>query len=363
MPQLSSYRRARRRSRRQLLIIGASALLVVVLLVGGVTQIGPQSSPYNASVNRSFAAQGGIVVRQSNATGATLRRLMRNMQHRDSRTVQAQLDIVTAQADREAAAAENLATPVTPGGEQGAFASVLTARDEAAREIRSAYDGLLGLRPLPVTGAPGAEAEVAASPTLLSSAQATTRLTAAGTILTSADRKYGSLRRALPRLDGHARLPGSRWVTNATLWQSGPIANQVQLVSSSLPMTHRLVLRVVKVTPPALPSPTGAATPGLSVLSPTTSVVVQVVLSNLGSVDEPHASVHYQLTPQTTGTTVTITRTSGLAAAGSVSLPPVSFTVKPGTSYQLTVAIAVPPGQTDPVGTATSEVLRIAPGT
>ncbi len=363
MPPLTSYRRARRRSRRQVLIIGAGALLVVALLVGGVTQIGPRSSPYDASVNHSFAAQGAIVVKQSNATGATLRRLIHNTQNGDRRTLQAQLDIVTAQADREAAAAQILAAPTTPGGVQGAFAAVFADRDEAARRIRSAYDGLLGLRPLPVAGAPGTDAQVVAAPTLLSSVQATNRIAAAGTILSGADRTYRSLRRALLALPGHARLPASRWVTNASVWQPASIASQVQLVSSSLPATHRLVLRVVKVTPPALPSPTGAATPGLSVLSPTTRVLVQVVLSNLGSVDEPHASVQFQLTPQPTGTTVTITRTTGLAAAGSVSLAPVAFTVKPGTSYQLTVAIVLPAGQTDPTGTAVGEVLQIAPGT
>ncbi len=364
MPPLTSYRRARRRSRRQLLIIGACALLVAAVLVGGVTQIGRQSSPFDTSVNRSFAAQGAIVVQQSNATGATLRRLMGNIQNLDRRTLQARLDIVTAQADKEATAAANLATPVTPGGVQGAFATVFAEREQAARAIRSSYDGLLGLRPLPVAGAPGGQSDVvAAAPTLLSSAQATDQIAAAGTILTRADHSYSSLRRALPRLAGHARLPASRWITDATVWQSGPIATQVQLVSSSMPVTHRLVLRVVKVTPPALPSPTGAATPGVSTLSPTTRVLVQVVLSNLGSVDEPHASVQFQLVPQPTGTAVTVTRTSSLAPAGSVSLPPVSFAVKPGTSYQLNVAIVVPQGQTDPTGTALSEVLQIAPST
>ncbi len=365
MPPLSTSRRARRRSRRQLLIIGACALVVVALLVGGVTQIGRQSSPFDASVNRSFAAQGSIVVQQSNATAATLRGLMTSMQNRDRRALQAQLDIVTAQADQQAAAAENLATPVTPGGVQGAFATVFADRARAVRGIRAAYDGLLGLHPLPVSGAPGADAVVVATPTSLSSAQAADQIAAAGTLLTNADRRYRSLRRALPRLAGHARLPASRWVNSATVWQPGPIASQVQLVYSSptLQMTHRLVLSVVKVTPPALPSPTGVATPGLSVLSPTTQILVQVVLTNLGSVDEPHASVQFQLTPQPTGTAVTIGRTSGLAAAGSVSLSPVPFTVKPGTSYQLTVAVVLPAGQTDPTGTSLTEVLQIAPST
>ena len=133
MSPLTSHRRARRRSRRQVLIIAACALVVVALLIGGVTQIGPQSGPFDASVNRSFAAQGAIVVQQSNATGATLRRLMANMQNQDRQTLQAQLDAVTAQADQEAAAAENLATPATPGGVQGAFATVFAQRDRATR--------------------------------------------------------------------------------------------------------------------------------------------------------------------------------------------------------------------------------------
>jgi hypothetical protein len=142
------------------------------------------------------------------------------------------------------------------------------------------------------------------------------------------------LRRALTRLAGHARLPASKWITATDDWQSGPIATEVELVTSSttLEVPPRLVLRVVKVTPPALPSPTGAATSGLSVLSPTTTVLVQVVLSNL-------------------------------AAAGSVSLPPASFKVKPGTNYQLTVAVVLPAGQTDATGTSLSEVLQIAPST
>ncbi len=365
MPPLSTYRRARRRSRRQRLIIGACVLLVLALLVGGVTQIGSQSGPFDASVNRSFAAQGATVVQQSDATGATLRRLMRDMQNQDRGTLQAQFDTLTAQADQEAVAAENLATPVTPGGVQSAFATVFAARAQATRNIRTAYDGLLGLRPLPVAGAPGAEAEVVAAPALLPSAQAADQIVAAGTILANADRSYRSLRHALPQLAGHARLPASRWVTTTAAWQPGPVATQVQLVSTSpsLRMTHRLVLSVVNVTPPALPSPTGVATPGLSVLSPTTQVVVQVVLTNLGSVDEPHASVQFQLTPQPTGTAVTMTKSSGLAAARSVSLPPASFTVKPGSSYQLTVAVVLPAEQTDQTGTSLSEVLQIAPST
>jgi hypothetical protein len=365
MPPLSTHRRARRRSRRRLITLSACVLIVVALLVGGVTQIGRQSGPFYASVNRSFAAQATTLIKESNNTSVSLRRLMKDVQSQDRRTLQAGLDTLTAQADQEEAAAENLASPSAPGDVPGEFAAVLAERADAVHSVRSALDGLLGLGPLPIAGSPGAEVTILAPPTNVSSTQATDRIVAAGMVLVRADRSYATLRRALTRLAGHARLPASTWITATDDWQSGPIATEVELVTSSttLEVTHRLVLRVVKVTPPALPSPTGAATPGLSVLSPTTSVLVQVVLSNLGSVDEPHASVQFQLTPQPTGTAVTITRTAGLAAAGSVSLPQASFKVKPGANYQLTVAVVLPPGQADATGTSLSEVLQIAPST
>ncbi len=373
MPPLSPHRRARKRSRRRLIVFLVCTVVVVALLVGGVTQIGRRSDPFYVSVNRSFATQATTVVHESNATGAMLRTLLRNMQDRDRQSLQAELDIVAAQANLEAAAAENLASPVTPGGVQVQFAHVFSQRDLAVRAFRSALDGLLGLRPLPVAGAPGATTVIPAPPALLSSTLAAARITAAGTVLSRSDRSYRSLRHSLRSLDGHARLPSSRWVTSATAWQAGPVATAVELVNASttLAATPRLVLSVVKVTPPALPSPSGVATPGLSVLSPTNSVLVQVVLTNLGSVNEPHASVQLQLTPQPggtdtgagTGAGVTITRTAGIAAAGSVSLPPASFKVKPGTNYQLTVGVVLPAGQVDVTGASLSEVLQVAPTT
>jgi hypothetical protein len=128
-------------------------------------------------------------------------------------------------------------------------------------------------------------------------------------------------------------------------------------------VSHQLILSVVQVTPPALPSPTGAATPSVSVLSPTTAVVLNVVVTNMGSVDEPHTVVNFSLAPQPAGTAATASRRTALAASRSTSLAPVSFKVKPGHSYQLTVAIALPAGQAPTAQTSVSEVLQIAPST
>jgi hypothetical protein len=371
MPPLSTHRRARRRSRAGRLVLLGCAAVVLALVIGGVTQVGRQSDPFYTSVNRSFATQAAAVVQQSNATGASLRHLLATMQNQDRRTLQANLDTLTTQADQESAAADALNSSASPGDVQGQFATVISQRAQAVRNFRSAIDGLLGMHPLPIAGARNfsatATATATATPALLPTAQVTGRIAAAGKALVTADSDYRSLRRSLVHMAGHARLPSSRWVTvaEANAWQPGPVATQVQVVqaSHSLQATHRLVLRVVKATPPALPPANGVATPALSVLSPTTKVVLQVVISDLGSVDEPHASVQFTLTPQPSGAAVTVTRSAPVAAAGSVSLAPASFKVKPGMSYQLTVAIVLPAGQTDASGSSLSETLQIAPGT
>jgi hypothetical protein len=364
MSPLSTHRRARRRSRSRRLVLPVGAFIVLTVIVGGVTQVGHQSGPFYASVDRSFSTQAAAVVEQSNATGASLRSLMTHPQDGDRRSLQADLDTLTAQAEQEAAGAEALATPVSPGDVQGRFAAVFAARAQALKDFRSALDGLLGMHPFPPVGAPKT-ATITATPALLSSTQATDQIAAAGSTLAHSDSDYRSLRSSFPHLAGHAHLPRSQWVTSANVWQPAPVAASLALVSASpsLKVTHRLVLRVVKVTPPALPPANGVVTPALSVLSPTQAVAVQVVISNLGSVDEPKASVQFVLTPQPSGAAVTLTRTAPVAAAGSVSLAPASFEVKPGSSYQLTVAIILPTGQTDVSGALVSETLQIAPST
>jgi hypothetical protein len=367
MPPLSTHRRARRRSRAGRLVLLGCAAVVLALVIGGVTQVGSQSGAFYTSVNRSFSTQAAALVQQSNQTGTSLRHLLADLPNQDRPGLQANLDTLTTQADQQAANAGNLDSPASPGDVQGQFAAIISRRAQAVRQVRSAIDGLLGTHPLPIAGTPNAADTAPSTPAVLPPDQVTTEIARAGTVLVAADRDYRLLRRSLVRLAGHARLPASRWVpaADAGAWQPGPLAAQVQLVqtSPSLQATHRLVLRVVKVTPPALPPANGVATPALSVLSPTNRVALQVVISNLGSVDEPHASVQFALSPPPPGAAVTVNRSAAVAAEGSVSLAPVTFKVKPGMSYQLTVAIVLPAGQTDPTGTSLIETLQIAPGT
>ena len=68
-----------------------------------------------------------------------------------------------------------------------------------------------------------------------------------------------------------------------------------------------MVLRTVRLNPPALPTPQGAPS-NVSVLSPTSQIGVTVVLANQGTVDEPHASVRFTLANQSSGATASRSR-------------------------------------------------------
>jgi hypothetical protein len=287
------------------------------------------------------------------------------MQTDDRATLQAALDSVVLQTSQQAARANALGVPHTPGDPGKELTVALTDRADAVNQVRSAIDGLLGMHPLPVAGTSLDGATGAQSPTLLSATEATDRIAGAGELLARSDSAYDAARRALAGAAGHARIPASVWIINAQEWQLGSVATQVDLAASStsLAATHLLVLRTVRLNPGALPSPSGKPSPGLSVLSPTKQVEVSVVLSNLGSVDEPHASVQFALTLQPSGLTTTVTRSAAIASAGSATLEPAYFRVKPGDSYRLTVSIVLPPAQTSVTGSSLTEVLQIAPST
>src|SRR5580692_5024484 len=138
MSPLSTHRRARSQSRAGRLVLLGCAAVVLALVIGGVTQVGRQSGPFYTSVNRSFSTQAASVVDQSNATGTSLRRLMAGMQTQDRRTLQANLDILTTRADQEAAAADALTSPSSPGDVQGQFGLVFSQRARAVGDFRTA---------------------------------------------------------------------------------------------------------------------------------------------------------------------------------------------------------------------------------
>jgi hypothetical protein len=339
-------------------------LVVVAILVGGLTMVSRQSGPFDTSLNRSFASAGGVVADQSNVTGSDLRQLMKGLPTAGRLQLQSGLDAIVQRSAQQSTQAASV-TDATGGGTRAQFASVFSDRAAAALQVREALDGLLGLHPLPVAGAPQVTGASTRAPTLLSTSEATSRMTAAGALLERADATYRSVRRALARSAGHARLPASAWVTNEAVWQFDAVATQVEDASTSatLATTHKVQIRTVRISPPALPSPTGVTSPSSSTLSPTHQLGVSVVISNLGSVDETRVTVQFTLTSLSASLTSTVTRSSAVPTGRSVALNPVVFAVKPGQGYQLTVAVVLPAGQSDLTNTSVTQALLIAPGT
>jgi hypothetical protein len=340
-----------------------AVLLVLALLIGGLTQISRQSHAYDVGANRSLAAQGGVLADQSNATAEQVRHLMADMPTQERGTLQADLDGVVRDAATQLTGMTRAAAG--PTGTLGTqLVRVFSDRSRASTMLRGAVDGLLGMHPLPVTGAPGADSTVPATPGPISATEAATQISAAGTLLQRADRDYRAVQRRLARAPGHARLPSSVWVTDAQIWQAGAVTDQVDQMasSSSLEAVHELKLRSIRLTPPALPTTTPPPA-DTSVLTPTSTVEISVVLSNQGNVDERRAAVTFSLAPQGPGASHATVRRTFVAAGTSVALDPVIFDVKAGHTYQLRIAIALPAGQSDTGGTTLTEILDIAPGT
>lgn len=340
-------------------------MVVLAVLVGGLTQVSRQSQGYDDSSERTLAAQGTVAAGQSNATAVTVRKIVDDLPSQTRQGLQATLDSAVQQTADESDRAQVAAgaTPLGPVAAQ--FVDVFTERARAVAELRAAVYGFLGMEPIAPAAAPPATLTAASGGTaLLSATQATNRIAAAGSLLARSDTLYRSVQHSLGATGAHARLPVSVWVTHPQVWQLGSVAAQVDLVatSSTLAATHYVVLRTIRLTPPALPTPQGAAATA-SVLSPTSRIGVTVVLANQGSSAEPRVSVRFSLADQTSGATTSQVRTTALALGASVTLSNVTMRVKPSTAYLLTVQVIPPAGQTLTAGTAIQQPLQIAPST
>jgi hypothetical protein len=357
-------RRARRRSPARPVILLVAVVILLALLVGGLTQVSRQSQGYDAASARALAAQDTLVAQQSNATSAQVRSLMNGLPGETRQGLQVALDSAVQQTADQSARASLASGAVPSGAVATQLADVFAERAQSMADLRAAVDGFLGMQPIPSTATVD-DGPVSAAPTpSLSATQATNRIAAAGALLEGSDALYRSARRSLANGAGRGRLPASVWVTRPQLWRLGTLAAQVDLIATSptLAATHDVVLRTVRLDPPALPTPQGTSA-GVSVLSPSQQVSVNVVVANQGSVEEPHVVVRDTLADQTTGASVTQSQQTALALDASVAMPSATFSVKPGTAYVLTVQVIPPAGQTQTVGTALQQALQIAPGT
>lgn len=319
-------------------------VLVLFFVVGGIVEIGRSSGPFHRSVTGSFASLGSSVVEQSNASASELRALRARLSgstiDRAQLTVAlgALVDDTRSQLD----AVEGAAPPSPPGPGPASLTAALGLRARAARSLQGALDALLQMpaQPAATSAAPGGVATTA--PAAISSEQAQADLVGVGSALGRSDVEYAAARRQLGALPGRVRLPASRWVRDPASWDPPAIGSLVTQVASApvLLVVHQLALAAVRVDPGALPGPTPGAAASLP---PTRHVTVTAVARNDGNVAEPGAVLTASLQQAGHTSSQSVRSTVSLGAGASTAVVLRRLSVRPGSSYVLTVSL-VPPG-------------------
>jgi hypothetical protein len=372
-------------------------VIVGVVVIGSIAEINAQSAPYRQTVNRSFGALASPLVNASTQTGRNLATTMKQAAGTSSSRdgLQQKLDQAVADATSQSRDATNLVPPAAVGSLDQQFVAVFADRAAAATTVRSTVDGLLGMTPLPVPGAPAASTPSKAP--ALTAAQAVTLLTNAGAQIGKADSDYASVRRALARTTGPVLLPRSSWVTGPLA--SAPLA-ATQLAaappalaaSPALAVVHQLLISAVGLSPPAVPGAstggvstvgdncsnpaTRPASPPATVLPPTKRISAQVTVTNCGNVAEngivvsssvqavpgaPVLGTHPSSASSAPTAATTIRRTISLTSGSSMTLAMSPLPVVNGHEYVVTMAVVTSAGQKDPTGATQAFLVQVSP--
>lgn len=292
--------------------------------------------------------------------------------------VEATLDTLVRSADRMATAAAAAATPPPAAGAGQDVAQAFADRARAVQMLRAAADGLLGMAPLPVLGAPDASPPVVS----LSSSASSAELVRAGTLLRAADHLYASGRRALLAAPGHAALPRSAWVggRGSASWTAafgqdlvGALVASPQLAPSQQVV---LVTQAIALTPPPVPpaatastttstatstsSPAGGGS-GTPVVPPTHRLALTAVVADQGNIADDGLTVQAQVQPSSGGPRTRRSTRVDVAPGGSVAVDLTSLPVAPGHSYTVTIALAAPRGEAPGATTSYTFSVAVAP--
>ncbi len=264
-------RRARRRSPAGPVILLIAAVVVLVLIVGGLTQVSRQSQGYDANSNRSLGGSGrrrGRAVQRHVVGGAQPDERPAGA---DPPGPQNALDSVVQQTADESARADVAAGSNPLGSVAGQFATVFAERAQSVADLRAAVDGFLGMQPIPVAGSPAAtERPLPRRPPCCPPPRrrtASLRLVRCSPVRTRSTARCGDLSRPPPARAGFPRPSGSP-TRRCGNWAAWPPRSTSSPPRPHWSVTHDVVLRTVRLNPPALPTPQGVSA-SVSVLSPT----------------------------------------------------------------------------------------------
>ena len=301
--------------------------VIVILAVGAVAQIGPASSPYRRTIDRSFAVLANAIVAQSNASGVDLNDLSTNGPGLSRATFLADLDAISAATGQDSRRFAALTPPDPAGATVRQCGTTLVDRQGAATEVRDALERLLGGR----QGLGGGD-----------EAEAATALSSAGRLLRAADASWVNCRRTLARSPGSARLLASTWVSDPASWTQGSLG----------PLVAGLVTRHPWRRSTGCPSWPCQPIPPRSPVAPASAscrrprpCAVRFVLANVGNVDELGVILVVSAVAQgTVAAPAPVRERVAIDAGDSVALSPPPLRVGPGRSYALHITATAPGG-------------------
>lgn len=346
-----------RRDLTPFILVLAAGAVVLFLIVGGLASVGRSSGPFHSSTNQSFGAQARVLAAQSNAVGAQLRSLLNQMTGLSRPALTQALDAVVNGADD--VETDAVALSPAPSGQVGSeFVSSMANRALGASRLRRTIDGLLQLTPGPPSNSTAPLAPL--PPPAVSADQATTRFTAVGALLLSADRSYAAARKEFAKAVGGSELPKSVWVSDPVVWGAGAIQTTVgQLTSApNLAPSVDVHLVAVQLSPPLLPpvpnvqgqpqAPPLAA--GAAQIPPTCTLSLTAVVRNDGTIAETKVPVSASVQSLAGGAPFVVQKRVTIGPSGSVALTLQDLPVAPSGTYTLTVGLQPPAGQTRPTG-------------
>ncbi|HYA69229.1 MAG TPA: hypothetical protein VED63_10895 [Acidimicrobiales bacterium] len=338
----SRRRRAGGRSRTRVAagVVGAAA--GVVLLVGSIASIGPASVPFQRTIASGFAELATPIARASTATGARLAATLAATASSTRPALFAALDESVADAAGEASQMAAAGTPPAAAGSSGGCVAALWDRARGAAETRDGIEGVLG-------GPTATSARADDQPTALRT------LSTAGALFAESDTLWEGCRVALRHQTKLARVPISVWVVDPAFWETAVLQGFVEALVGlpGLAPAPHLAISALTTAPPAV-GPAGA--PG--VLPPSSSLVVVVVLSNTGNVDERGIRVEAAASaigagpPPGRGVTRIVDVEHGKSLV--VTLPGIS--IRPGGTFDVVVTAVDAAGGVSPSASLTVEI-------
>ena len=371
-----------------------AAVLLFGLLIGGLADIGRASRPFWRSINRSYAGQAAPIVTSSNESAAALSTFMSQASGLSRHQVQVQLEALVRVADDDASLAIQLVPPEPSAPISATFTSSMQDRATAMVNLEGALFGLLGIQSTTSgsttsgsttsgsttsgsttsgsTTSGSTASHTSGTPAFLNASEVETRLQGVADLLRRSDQQYAAFQSATQSAPGHAHTADSVWLRDPAQWTSAQLATFTQALATapSLAVVHHVILSSngIRLTPASVPPGAQAAAqngapPGASVLPPTTKLGVEAVVQNLGNVPESDVVVKASVQPTSGG--------SGEVATTHVSMPPGTsavatlsdLPVQPSQTYNLTVTVVAPAGQTDRGSLTQAFAIWVAPAT